>query len=243
MTLFSNLFGASHPLRPGDLFRTDMHAHWLPGIDDGAPDVETSLALVGGLYDLGYRRLMATPHIYPEFYPNTPDSIRVAYEQVVPAIRRQWPDLETGYAAEYFLDDAFRDKVDRKELLPVMDDRVLVEFSFLAEPPGAEEIFFRMQLKGYRPVLAHVERYPFLFGQDRKLDRFRDMGVIFQGNLLSLTGRYGPGVRKQAVHLLQKGYYDWWCTDCHHVDHLAQLKSLRIPGSANRAFHARTWNG
>ncbi len=229
MSLFSGLFNTTRSLAVGKALGTDIHAHWLPGIDDGAPDVSTSLALVEGLYTLGFRRLVATPHIYPEFYPNTPDTIRTAWEKVAPVIRERWPDLQTSFAAEYFLDDSFRALAESQELLTFLDNRILLEFSFLAEPPGAEEVFFQLRLKGYRPVLAHVERYPFLFNQDKKLDRYRDMGVEFQGNLLAFTGHYGPDVRQQAIRLLFRDAYTYLGTDLHHADHLQQLSEFRLP--------------
>lgn len=228
MSFLSNLFDTSTPLRPGEHLHLDMHAHWLPGIDDGAKTMEDTLALVGGLYDLGYRHLIATPHVYPEFYPNTRETIAEAYAAVEPLLKERFLGLTTGYAAEYFLDDSFQALVDQKDLLPITGNKFLVEFSFYAQPPQAEETFFQMQLKGYRPILAHVERYPYLFGQDKRLDRFRDMGVEFQGNLLSLTGRYGPEVQKQALYLLRQGAYSWLGTDCHHAEHIAQLRDFRL---------------
>lgn len=211
-----------------------MHAHWLPGIDDGARTLDDTLLLVGGLYDLGYRHLIATPHIYPEFYPNTRETIASAYASVETPLKEHFPDLTTGYAAEYFLDESFQALVEQNALLPITDNKVLVEFSFFAPPPQSEEIFFQMQLKGYRPILAHVERYPYLFGQDKKLDRFRDMGVEFQGNLLSLSGKYGPDVKKQALHLLRNGLYAWLGTDCHHSAHIAHLTDFRLAASDAR---------
>ena len=242
MSFLSNLFIPSVSLRPGVHLHLDMHAHWLPGIDDGAKTAEDTLALVGGLYDLGYRHLIATPHIYPEFYPNTRETIADAYASVELLLREQFPDLATGYAAEYFLDESFQTLVEQKVLLPVTGNKVLVEFSFLAQPPQAEETFFQMQLKGYRPILAHVERYPFLFGQDKALDRFRDMGVEFQGNLLSLTGRYGPDVQKQALRLLRSGAYSWLGTDCHHAEHIAQLQNFQLSKTDARILEGQGFN-
>ena len=242
MSFLSDLFRPSVPLRPGEHLHLDMHAHWLPGIDDGAKTVEDTLALVGGLYDLGYRHLIATPHVYPEFYPNTAATIQEAYAAVAPLLQERFPDLTTGYAAEYFLDESFQALVDQKALLPITGNKVLVEFSFFAQPPQAEDVFFQMQLKGYRPILAHVERYPFLFGDVRKLDRFLDMGVEFQGNLLSLTGRYGPDVQKQGLHLLRSGAYTWLGTDCHHAEHIAQLQDFRLSKADARVVEGQGFN-
>jgi len=229
-------------IAPGSWLQSDMHAHWLPGIDDGARDAEMSLALVRGLYELGYRRLIATPHIYPGFYPNTPETIGEAFRQVAPQIRAQYPDLQIAYAAEYFMDEAFPALVEGRELLTLDGRQVLVEFSFFAEPPRAGETFFQMALKGYQPVLAHVERYPYYFRDLRALTRFREMGVSFQCNLLSLSGHYGPEVRAQALRLLELDWYDFMGTDLHHPGHMEELGRFSVSGKEARILQERSWN-
>lgn len=234
--------GRTLALPPGEWLRTDMHAHWLPGIDDGAKDEAMSLELVAGLYDLGYRRLIATPHIYPGFYPNTPISIEAAYRQVAPAIAARFPDLSISFAAEYFIDESFAGLVEDRALLTLDGVHVLVEFSFFAEPPRAGDHFFRMALKGYQPVLAHVERYPYYFQDLRALTRYREMGVQFQCNLLSLAGHYGPEVRKQAFRLLDMGWYQWMGTDIHHPGHLDPLRELQVPAGQAALLRDQPWN-
>jgi len=244
-TWLSRLTGQSTgavALPPGNWLRTDMHAHWLPGIDDGAKDVSMSLELVEGLYAMGYRRLIATPHIYPGFYPNTPASIEQAYLQVAPAIAERFPDLRTSFAAEYFIDESFAGLVEDRALLTLDGVHVLVEFSFFAEPPKAGDHFFRMALKGYRPVLAHVERYPYYFHDLRSLTRYQEMGVQFQCNLLSLAGHYGPEVRKQAFRLLEWGWYQWMGTDIHHPGHLEPLRDLQVPAGKIHLLRKQPWN-
>lgn len=206
----------------------DMHAHWLPGIDDGADTPETTMTLVGRLYELGYRKLIATPHVYPDLYDNTSATIRTAFEAVESDIRSSWPDLEIGFAAEYFIDERFDKLIAERSLLTFSGDRVLVEFSFLDKPPFAGESLFQMGLKGYIPVLAHVERYPYFYRESKSLQLFRDMGVEFQCNLLSLTGHYGPDVQRQAEKLLRAGWYAWLGTDLHHQQHGEVLSNFKV---------------
>ena len=74
------------------------------------------------------------------------------------------------------------------------------------------------------------------------LDRFRDMGVELQGNLLSLSGHYGPEVQKQALHLLRQGYYTWLGTDCHHTEHIAQLRDFRLSKADARILEGQGFN-
>ncbi len=103
---------------------TDMHSHLLPGIDDGSPDVDTSLELIRGLQDLGYRKFIATPHILWDIFKNNVNTITPAYHQVNAALKEQQIDVSLQFAAEYFLDYHIderkypEEQYERKALLP-----------------------------------------------------------------------------------------------------------------------------
>lgn len=205
---------------------TDMHSHLLPGIDDGSPDVETSLRLVEGLVGLGYKKLICTPHIYKELYPNTKATIAAAYEKLVPALQEKFPGVELGYAAEYFLDDHFDELLKSGErLLTIGDNYLLVEYSFSAPPMDLKEKLYNIQLEGYKPILAHPERYGFYASAKHEYDALFDAGCVFQLNILSLTGYYGKPPAQLAQHLLEKNYISLLGTDIHHDRHLAALQS------------------
>src|SRR5580692_11575620 len=108
----------------------DMHSHLIPGIDDGSPDLETSLRLIRGLADLGYSKLITTPHINQDFFPNTPENIGEGREAVIAELRRQQLDVGFHAAAEYFMDDYFTARLSSREsLLTLRDKLVLVELS------------------------------------------------------------------------------------------------------------------
>ena len=91
--------------------KTDMHSHILPGIDDGSPDVDTSVHLVKELMKLGYEKFIATPHIYPDLYPNTKESIQQAAALLNQRLKEEGIDIEVKAAAEYFIDDMFLERV------------------------------------------------------------------------------------------------------------------------------------
>ena len=173
----------------------DMHSHLIPGIDDGSPDLETSVRLIRGLIELGYKKIITTPHINADIFPNTPAIIRAGQNVVTEELRRLGMDIGFHAAAEYLLDERFTQLLAAGEpLLTLKDNLVLVELSFAVPAINLREILFDMQLKGYQPVLAHPERYLY-FGPNRKwYDQLRDAGCFFQVNLLSFAGHYGPGV-------------------------------------------------
>jgi protein-tyrosine phosphatase len=205
---------------------TDMHSHLLPGIDDGSPNAETSLRLIRGLQDLGYTRLVTTPHIMWDVYQNDAEIIDGAYkmlQQSIPAIPAPIP---LRPAAEYFLDDHFDQLLDNGiPLLTIKDNWVLVEFSFVTAPMNYKEKLFNLQIKGYKPILAHPERYNYFMHQKQIFDELHTAGCMFQVNMLSLTGYYGKGPQDLSRHLIKKKLVSLLGTDLHHDRHLQALQS------------------
>ena len=209
----------------------DMHAHILPGIDDGAATLEESLVLIEKLYNLGYRHLIATPHVYKEFYPNTSEIILEKLNLVRNAIKEKGIKIRLDAAAEYFLDDHFDTLLQKDDILTLPGGFVLVEMSFVAEHPHFRQSLFDMQLKGYKPVLAHPERYPYLNQNMVALQNLVDGGCRLQINLLSLLGHYGKGPQLSAEKLIRNKLVSMVGTDVHHIQHTDQLYRLqRHPG-------------
>ncbi|MBO9684071.1 MAG: histidinol phosphatase [Flavisolibacter sp.] len=210
--------------------QTDMHSHLLPGIDDGSPDITTSLQLIKGFKDLGYKKIITTPHVLWEIYPNTTEVILAKQEELSKEIQNAGIDIEFYAAAEYFIDDHFTDQLKNKiPLLTISGNMVLVEFSMVTAPMDLQEVLFDMQMQNYQPVLAHPERYTFLGRKKEIYDQLKDAGCLFQLNLLSLSGYYGGGVQELANYLLKKNYYDFAGTDLHHSRQLSSLQ--KIPAS------------
>jgi len=198
----------------------DMHSHILPGIDDGSPDVTTSIHFVKALQELGFDQLIATPHIYKELYPNTPETIKSAKDLLQTEMNHQNISLKLGAAAEYMIDQDFSLE---KPLCTLDGKHVLVEMSYLNESPGISQTVFDIEIKGYKPILAHPERYTFYFKEKTRLRRFKEKGCLLQLNLLSVLGYYGKEVKALADSLLKEDMYDLAGTDLHHDKHLNTL--------------------
>ena len=229
MGLFNNLFSKRNLLEPLDLstLRVDMHSHLIPGIDDGAPDLETSLALINGLHELGYRNLITTPHIMSDYYPNTPESIRGAFTKLKQTLLKQHSDVKIMAAAEYMIDTHFENWVkEEKELLTIFDKDILVEMPFAEAAPAFDEVVFTLQARGYRIVLAHPERYTYFHSKD--LEKYHDLvdrNIMLQVNLNSFTGAYGPHVKQIAEQLVEAQLVRVLGTDTHHERHLDLAKT------------------
>ena len=208
--------------------KVDMHSHLLPGIDDGAKDLEDSLMLIRGMKELGYQKLVTTPHIMWDMYRNTRPIIQEKLEIVRKALQQENIDIEIDAAAEYFLDEHVMQLMEKKEpLLKISGNMVLTEFSMAFAPLNVKDIIFEMQMNGYQPVIAHPERYVYLQHQKDFFVELKDAGCLFQLNLLSLSGGYGRAVTDLAGWLLKNDFYDMAGTDLHHTGHLEGLKKYQ----------------
>ena len=206
---------------------TDMHSHLLPGIDDGSPDTETSLQLINGLQELGYRKFITTPHILWDMYKNDATTIGAAHQELqAAALQENMAAPPVTAAAEYFLDEHFDELLQNDvPLLTIHKNWVLVEFSFVTTPLNFKDKLFNMQMKGYQPVLAHPERYLYFMSDRKWYDELKDAGCYFQLNILSLAGYYGKASLQLAHYLIGKRYVNLLGTDCHHFRHLDTLRN------------------
>jgi tyrosine-protein phosphatase YwqE len=203
----------------------DMHSHLIPGIDDGSPDMETSVNYIRQFAALGYKKIITTPHILWDLYKNDPSIIQQKCQELRGELKRQQIDIEIEAAAEYFLDEHFDMLLEREEpLLTLKDNMLLVEFSFVSPPLDLKEKIFAIQMKGYLPVLAHPERYPYFIPKRNILHELKDAGCMLQLNMLSLKGYYGKPIFEQAQYLLKNQLIDFIGTDLHNERHLSVLQ-------------------
>ena len=205
---------------------TDFHNHILPGIDDGSPNVETSLQLINKFGEFGVTNFVHTPHVMNDYYPNTPETINNALAKLQAA---QPAHIKNSAAAEYMMDQTLMDKLDDEKLLKISGNFSLVEMSFLQPPINLKEIIFKLQNKGHVLILAHPERYGFF--HDSKMRKYYDLksrGCYFQLNMLSLTSHYGEGIQKMAFKLLENQMIDYISSDTHRMEHLEKLQNIKL---------------
>lgn len=201
----------------------DIHSHLLPGIDDGSPDVATSIHLIKELQGLGFYKFICTPHIFTELYPNNRGTITGALDRLKAGLSAEGLNVDISAAAEHMVDETF---VVGTELMAFPGKYILIEMSYLSENPNIEQVIFDLQLQGYYVILAHPERYTFYHNNYPRFNRLKDMGVLFQLNLLSLSGYYGKGVKQASEYLLSNHIYDVAATDLHHERHLKVLDQM-----------------
>lgn len=198
----------------------DIHSHLLPGIDDGATSIKDSVSLVNQMAAIGFKNIITTPHIVTNIWNNTEASIKEKYQETAPLIEKKCKITTFNAAAEYTLDAYFFKKLETEKLLTLKDNLILVELSYLCPPIQLFDIIFEIQLAGYKPVLAHPERYLYYHNNFKAYDKLKNLGCIFQLNLLSTVDYYGEHVTKIADKLLANNYINFVGSDIHHQNHI-----------------------
>ena len=236
MRIFKNIFTAklSEPINMSVL-KTDMHSHLVPGIDDGSDSLETSIELIKGMKEMGYKKLITTPHIQGEFYQNTPEIILAGLERVKRELKKQNIIMENlaniliemEAAAEYLIDDKFEEKYKSGNILTFGKKYLLIEFSYFNEHPNLKQYLFDLQIEGYNIILAHPERYSYWFRNFRKYEEMKDRGILFQININSLASYYSGEVKHIAEKLIDEGMVDLAGTDMHNHFYLEALQKAR----------------
>ena len=205
----------------------DFHSHLLPKVDDGVQKMEEAIEILSYLKTIGYKKVLTSPHIMQEGYTNTKKGLEAVFGSFSETYNNI---LHTTLIAEYFIDEAFLELVKNKELLTFGQNHVLIETSMNYDFPIFNEALFKLQTQGYQPILAHPERYAFIYDEPNYIDRFEEIkerGVRFQLNLFSLVGLYGQKVQKIAEELIENRMYDYACSDIHKVGQLHLFEKLK----------------
>lgn len=205
-----------HPREVTPQLHTDIHSHLIPGIDDGARDMEESILLLGTMKALGYKKVITTPHIMSDGYKNTPQVIREGLEALRRAAKEEHIDIEIDAAAEYYLDDGFYDQLKDPEILSI-GEYLLVETSYIAKPLQFDAMIFEIQAAGFKPMLAHPERYRYINSLEKEYAAMKAKGIVFQVNINSFSGHYGKEAKRKAEFLSSAGMIDFLGSDIHRM--------------------------
>jgi tyrosine-protein phosphatase YwqE len=224
--LFKQLKGKNQAPKTSDwsFLGVDMHSHLIPSIDDGAASMTDSLSLIKELKEIGFSKIITTPHIKHDHYKNNPEIILNGLEALRKELKANDIDMSVSAAAEYYVDDVFMGMLEANELLTLKDKEVLIEFSFMFEPVNLLNTLFTIQTRGYRPVIAHPERYVYYHQKPEFYSELKDRGCLLQLNTLSIFGYYGRREQQIAEELLENSLYDYCGTDIHHERHLEMIK-------------------
>lgn len=229
MSFLTFIFGMKQAIPDEDFIFVDMHSHLIPNIDDGSKSLEESVVLIQELVKLGYKKIVTSPHIMGYFYKNTPDIILSGLATLKERLNVENIDVQIEAAAEYYLDEWFIEKLNNDvPLMTFGNNYVLFETSYMNEPAQLHQAIFLMRTLGYTPVLAHPERYIYLYSDFSEFKKIYEMDVLFQINLNSLAGYYSKAAKQFAEKLIDNNMVDFVGTDCHGVRHLDVLKQVKL---------------
>jgi len=204
--------------------KTDLHSHLIPGIDDGSKNMKESLKLLKGLTNLGFEKVITTPHIMNDCYKNSRENIMYGLYALREEAEKNGIETKVEAAAEYYLDDGFYAHLEAGDILTVGDNYLLFETSYVAKPLQFEEMVFAIASAGYKPILAHPERYRYITDNEKTYKNMKELGLFFQVNSNSFGGHYGKDAQKKAEYLNKEGMIDFLGSDIHHYKQVETLK-------------------
>ncbi|WP_188362463.1 tyrosine-protein phosphatase [Flavobacterium orientale] len=204
---------------------TDIHSHLLWGLDDGAKTETEALSLITQMNSLGIKNSITTPHFISNIWENSNDTIKNKEIELQSKVVSLKLNCNIKAAAEYLIDANFVAKMNKEPLLTLKEDYVLVELSYSNPPINLKECLYQMQLNGYRPIMAHPERYLYYANRISEFKHLKHIGCLFQLNLLSTTGYYGKEVLQLADELLSNNLIDFVGSDIHNQNHLDYFKN------------------
>lgn len=198
----------------------DLHAHYLPAIDDGATSLDVGLRMVDGVASLGFTHLFATPHQRPGLYLPDASAIASAFDRVRSAVAGRRADLTLGLGAENFWDALLHDRL-RSQTVPGYDGSrtFLFEVDPALMPPRLDHVLYDLRLAGWLPVMAHPERYRVLQEDPARAEPLGRTAALLV-DLGSLDGAYGRAATKLSRALLEQGLAHAVATDVHKPDDL-----------------------
>ncbi len=230
-----SFFKKTPKLTFAEILKVDIHSHLIPGIDDGSPDMQTSISFLENLLKLGYEKVITTPHIMTDLYPNDSGIIRKGLAELKAELKKRNINIEIEAAAEYFLDTHFEQLIAEKDILCFGTKRyVLFEMSFISPSPNFEDTIFKLLTNGYTPVLAHPERYNYWHENNRIFPYIKEIGCLMQINIPSLLGYYGKPIKTLSYRLIKEGHIDFLGTDIHHEKHLKLFMEGKYDADLNK---------
>ncbi len=207
----------------------DIHSHLVPGVDDGAKHVPAVLASAERMAQVGIRRVVTTPHIRgsltqdPGALEQRLSSVSLAFDEAKEALAEHLPDFEYQRGHEVLIDIPEPDFSDRR-IRMAGTSFVLVEWPRLGIPPGTPRVLRWIRDQGYRPIVAHPERYHGIGDRLDIVDEWRSVGAYLQVNYGSFVGRYGSDAQDVALRLLRAGAADYLSSDFHGQSNLKIYK-------------------
>ncbi len=193
----------------------DIHSHILPGLDDGENDEKKVLNIIKQMSQNGVKTVFATPHYLDGMYNNKQIDIFTATEKLKKLIQLNGIEIDLRQGCEiYLVPDSYKD-LEKENYCYSETNYCLVECNINSLESDVYRNIYHILRKGYRPILAHPERYSFIMKSIRAARELIQKDILLQINSGSLLGVYGKTVKSTAWKLLNYGYAHFVASDTH----------------------------
>lgn len=222
---------------------TDMHCHLLPGVDDGSRSLQETIECLKALAAVGFRKVCLTPHFQAN-YLNDENDIQKRFgelKKILASINDASLPEVVAISGEYRFDTRFARQPGADKVLPLPGKRLLCEFSLHFNDFMPLDIFAEYIKDGYTLILAHTERYPYLGLHSDEVEKMKQMGILFQVNILSLNGFYGETAMEKGLQYIESGMTEYLGTDTHNLRYAAALKEAAANKTVKRIMKQHTF--
>lgn len=194
----------------------DFHSHILPGIDDGAKNLEQSIAMVNEAKKVGFTKIISTSHYMENYYECNEKNRKELLEQV----QKNVNGIELCLGNEIYITNNIIELLQNGQASSINGTKyVLFEFPLITtRPMNDKEVIYRLVENGYIPIIAHPERYPFIQENPDYLYELEEMGALFQANYGSIIGMYGLKAKKTLKILLKNNLISFFGSDAHRPE-------------------------
>ena len=221
----------------------DIHSHILYGIDDGSRSLEESINIIKNMKNIGFNDIIITPHyIEGTSYNCNNFGKKILFNYLKEKVSEAGIDINLYLGNEIFVFDKIKEFLENGEIFALNDSKyLLIETPMQQEVANLDEYLFKLISHGYKVILAHPERYSYFQDDPSKIKKYIDMGVLFQSNYASITGRYGNHAIKTLKYFLKNNYITFLASDIHHenstfYDDFAKMKKEIIHIVGNETF-------
>ena len=199
---------------------TDIHSHILYDVDDGSKSIDESIKLLEGLKDVGFDRVILTPHyIHNDTYCTDNKEKLDKFNILKDKIIENNIGIDIYLGNEVFISDNILSNIEKGNIYCLNNSKyVLIEIPFYNRINNLLDIFYELKVSGYKVILAHPERYSILQKDYKLIDELKNDGVLFQCNYSSILGYYGSNAKKLFKYLLKNHYVDYFGTDIHRIN-------------------------
>ena len=222
------LLNTKQPFPVNRATTVDLRAQVLPGIAGGPPHLESAMAMVHGLAALGYRHLITTPQLRGPNYRAADEAIQQAAAQLQQHVNEHGIAVSIISAAEYCIGEGFDEFVQHYPIRPLPGGYVLLDINAHHSVRELKGPIFELRARGYIPIIVQPENLPDLVRSMGPIEYLRDLGCLFQVNLLSLGGNRGRRAASFAAKLLKAGYVDFLGSNVRSPEDLLLLQAFAV---------------